>query len=48
MPLSKSRSSTLVGLRYPVVNLQEVLKAGSIFMAHDDLLHTAEAYSAVE
>lgn len=38
--------STLVGLRHPVIDLQEAFKAGSIFFRCDDLLHTSETYSS--
>ena len=41
-------SSTLVGLRQPVIALQDKFRAGSILDARADLLHTGEAYSAAE
>lgn len=39
--------STLVGLRHPVIDLQEAFKAGSIFFICDDLLHTSETFFCV-
>ena len=44
-------SSTLVGLRHPVIALQDEFRAGSILGAWADLhhvLHTGDAYSAAE
>ena len=42
-------SSTLVGLRHPVIALQdEFNRAGSILGAWADLLHSGDAYSVAE
>ena len=41
-------SSTLVGLRQPLIALQDEFRAGSILDAWADLLHTGDAYSAAE
>lgn len=48
MPQSKQRSLTLDGLRHPVIDLEDVFKAISIFSICDDLPNTGEEYYAVE
>ena len=42
------KSSTLVGLRHPEIDLQAAFRTGSIFEACDDRLQTGDAYSAEE
>ena len=48
IPESRYSSSTLVGLRHPVIDLHASFSSGSSLIACGDLGQTGHAYSAVE
>ena len=48
IPASRYSSSTLVGLRHPVIDLHASFSSGSSLEACGDLAQTGHAYSAAE
>ena len=48
IPVSRYSSSTLVGLKHPVIDLHASFSSGSILEACGDLAQTGHAYSAAE
>ena len=48
IPENRHSSSTLVGLKHPVIDLHASFSSGSSFEACGDLAQTGHAYSAVE